>query len=102
MKDKCWSCGLCCKLFLINLNENEYKSGKFKTVFEKFGIIDDFKKASGCGANILAQKKDGACVYLKNNLCSIHEERPSVCRKFFCTTKNKKYEGMIKIIKEAL
>lgn len=102
MKNKCWACGLCCRLFLINLNEKEYKSGKYKTVFEKYGIIEDFKKAARYGANIIAQKEDGSCFYLKGELCSIHKTRPVVCRKFFCTSKNKDYKEMNRILKEAI
>ena len=97
----CTDCGACCKLFLINLTEEEYKSGTFKTQFEEFGLIDDFSKAEECGANILAQKKDGSCIYLKDKLCSIHTKRPKHCREFFCDSKKKKYKGMIKEIKYA-
>jgi putative endonuclease len=99
-EDKCKQCGLCCRLFLINLNEKEYRSGKYKTQFEKFGLIDNFPKAAVCGANILKQKKDGSCIYLKGNKCSIHEARPQVCRGFFCNSKLKKYQGMIRQIEE--
>lgn len=94
MKNKCDKCGLCCKLFLINLNEEEYKSVKYVTVFKDLEIIEDFKKASSVGANILAQQEDGSCIYLKGKLCSIHKTRPVVCRKFYCTSKNKKYTEM--------
>jgi len=51
---KCQMCGVCCKLFLINLTESEYKSKKYKTQFDEFEFIDDFKEAEMCGANILA------------------------------------------------
>lgn len=98
--DKCSRCGICCGIFLINLSEEEYKSGKFKTQFENFGLIDDFKKASLCGANILKQKKDGSCIYLKASKCSIHKRRPKVCRQFFCASKLKKFKNMIQQIEK--
>jgi len=94
----CDQCGVCCKLFLINLSKEEYFSGVYKTLLEKFGLINDFKLASECGANILKQKKDGSCFYLKKNSCSIHQIRPQVCRKFFCASKAKKFQNMIKEI----
>ncbi|MFA5933228.1 MAG: YkgJ family cysteine cluster protein [Microgenomates group bacterium] len=97
---KCDQCGVCCTLFLINLSEKEYYSGKFKTQFEKFGVIDNFSLASESGANILKQKKDGSCFYLERNCCSIHEIRPQVCRKFFCDSKNKKFQKMVEEIKD--
>ncbi len=100
MADNCFECGICCKLFLINLNEEEYKSGNYKTQFEEFGLIDDFEEAELCGANIIKQQKDGSCVYLKKGKCSIHVTRPGSCRSFFCTSKNKDFKIMIDKINE--
>ncbi len=100
-KLKCKMCGLCCKLFLINLNKEEYYSSKYLTVFNDIEIIDDFKFASEYGANILKQKNDGSCIYLKNNICSIHEKRPEVCRNFFCMGTEDKYKEMRTIIEAA-
>ena len=93
---KCNQSGRCCKLFLVGLNEEEYKSGKFETELKEFGVIEDFEKAEECGANILKRREDGACIYLKDNMCSIHENRPEVCKGFFCNSKAKKWQGMIK------
>jgi Fe-S-cluster containining protein len=98
MINKCSQCGLCCRLFLINLSEEEYRFGKYKTQLEKFGMIQDFKKATSCGANILKQNEDGSCIYLKGNMCSIHKKRPQACRHFFCTSKSKKFKNMIETI----
>ena len=100
MINKCSQCGLCCHLFSVNLSKEEYQSGKYKTQLGKFGFIDDFQKAIACGANILKQKEDGSCVYLKKNKCSIHKIRPQACREFFCTSKLKRFERMIKQIKK--
>ncbi len=94
---KCSQCGVCCALFLINLSEKEYRSKRYKTMFP--GFVKDFDEACQIGANILAQKEDNNCIYLKNKKCSIHQRRPSVCRKFFCKSKDKKYKEMIKEIK---
>jgi len=100
MINDCTQCGLCCRMFLINLTEEEYKSGKYNTQFEEFGLIDNFSKATSCGANTLKQKGDGSCIYLKNNKCSIHNIRPQACREFFCTSKQKRFKEMIRQIKE--
>lgn len=97
MIKKCDQCGECCKLFFINLNEEEYKSGKFKTVFGD-RLTLKFSEIRNCGANFLAKREDGSCIYLKDNNCSIHKNRPQVCRKFFCKLSNKKYEKMREII----
>ena len=101
MSRKCLQCGLCCRLFLINLSKAEYKSGKYQTMFGKSGMVENFSEARKYGLNLLAQNKNGSCVYLKNNLCSIHENRPSVCRKFFCQSKSLKFAGMRKMIDRA-
>jgi len=95
---ECSKCGVCCKLFWINLTEEEYKSGKYKTQFEEFGLEKDFEEAEMCGANIISQNKDGSCIYLIDGKCSIHKTRPQSCRNFFC--KNTKFTNMIKKIKE--
>jgi len=95
---KCSQCGICCKLFLINLTEEEYKSGKYKTQFDEFEFVEDFEEAELCAANIITQKEDGSCTYLHNSKCSIHSTRPLSCRKFFCVDPN--FESMNKKIKD--
>ena len=95
---KCLQCGVCCKLFYINLTEEEYRSGKYKTQFDEFEFVEDFEEAEMCAANIIAQKEDGSCIYLEGGKCSIHDTRPLVCRKFFCEDSN--FESMNKKIKD--
>lgn len=97
----CSMCGLCCQLFLINLNEEEYYSDEYFTVFDSTEIFDDFSMARECGANLLKQRKDGSCIYLEKSKCSIHEHRPAVCRGFFCSGAENKYEEMRKIVEVA-
>jgi len=96
----CSRCGICCRLFLINLTEEEYRSKKYKTQFEEFRLTKDFQEAEMCGANIITQKDDGSCIYQIEGKCSIHDKRPEACRAFFCDSKDPKLEGMIRIIKE--
>ncbi len=100
-KFKCKKCGKCCKLFLITLTETEYNSEKYKTQFEKFGLIKDFNLAEECGANIIEQNEgDDSCIYLKHDRCSIHKIRPEACKEFFCMSKNEKFKEMIKDIEK--
>ena len=101
ISDKCSECGECCKLFLIDLNEEEYRSRVFKTQFDRFGFIEDFNQAEECGANILEQDSEGCCIYLKDGKCSIHETRPEACREFFCTSKDERFKKMIGMINKA-
>jgi Fe-S-cluster containining protein len=79
----------------VNLTQDEYLSGKYKTQFGKSVVFKTFKQALFCGAATLKQKQDGSCIYLKNNKCSIHQTRPQVCRGFFCTSNSPKYSSMI-------
>jgi len=51
--------------------------------------------------HILDKNPDGSCIYLKNNLCSIHSSRPTVCQNFFCSTKSKKFQEMVKMIQDS-
>ena len=69
-------------------------------MFESFGVVDDFGDAEIDGSNILAQHDNGSCIYLKDGKCLIYDKRPEVCRKFFCDSEDKKFEGMIKKINE--
>jgi len=91
-------CGVCCKLFLINLSEEEYCSGNYKTVSDNFEFDDEFIDIKSYGGNILIQNDDGSCIYQKDNKCSIHKKRPIVCRNFYCTSKNKRFKSMIEKI----
>jgi Fe-S-cluster containining protein len=86
---------------LINLDEKEYYSGDYLTVFDALETINDFALANECGANILKQIEDGSCIYLQSDKCSIHERRPRVCREFYCTGTEKEYAGMREIIAKA-
>jgi len=85
---------------LINLNEDEYSSGKYLTHLAEFGFFNDFAQAEMCGANIIAHKADNSCCYLENQKCSIHNFRPQACRGFFCSSSEKIYQGMISQIKK--
>ncbi len=94
----CSQCGICCRLFLINLTQKEWMSSDYKTELKEFDLNNDFNTVQNYGGNILSQKKDGSCIYLNNNLCSIHKKRPRSCRNFFCSSTSKKFKGMIRMI----
>ena len=98
--DKCNKCGVCCKIFHINLTKEEYGSKKYKTVFESIEHVNDFLEAEMIGANIVAKNEDESCIYLKNGICQIHENRPQSCRNFFCNSKKEEFKEMIKEIEE--
>ena len=70
-------------------------------MFEEFGFVDDFEEAERSGSNILAKNDDDSCIYLKDGKCSIHNERPQVCRKFFCDSTDERFKGMVEKIRSA-
>lgn len=96
----CSQCGVCCRLFAINLTKEEYFSGKYDTQFKEYDLGLDFDQIQECGGNILSQKSDGSCIYLKGKLCTIHQTRPQVCREFCCDTKLRKFKGMVEIVRK--
>lgn len=67
-------------------------------MFDEF--VEDFEEAEMVGANLLEQKEDGSCIYLKDTTCSIHDRRPAVCKPFFCNSKEPRFQEMIAIIEE--
>ena len=96
---KCQSCGVCCKLFVINLNQEEYESGKYKTFFASFGKMA-FSEAELVGGNLIKQHEDESCIYLLDERCSIHDDRPQVCKEFFCDSDDEWYQEMIEKIRK--
>jgi len=96
----CSQCGICCKLFLINLTKKEWKSGKYNTELKEFDSDNKFEIIQKYGGNILRQNKDGSCIYLNKNICSIHNDRPQFCKDFFCSSTSKKYKNMLDTIRK--
>lgn len=96
----CYKCGICCRLFLINLTEKEWLSGRYATDLKIFPPEESFINIQKYGGNILKQKKDGSCIYLGNRLCTIHKDRPQACRNFSCRSHLAKYKDMIKMIRK--
>jgi len=94
IKTSCESCALCCKLFLINLNEKEFYSGIFQTELITDEHFNDFETIEEYGLNIVKKNEDGTCIYIKDKKCSIYENRPQVCRDFFCGSDKAEFKGM--------
>tara|TARA_Y100000310_G_scaffold251715_1_gene258284 strand:+ start:2235 stop:2546 length:312 start_codon:yes stop_codon:yes gene_type:complete len=95
---ECNQSGVCCRLFLINLNEQEYLSEEFDTELQEFGLLS-FNEAQESGSHFLKQQKDGSCIYLKDNKCSVHSKRPEACREFFCESTEERFKGMVEEVK---
>ena len=74
---KCEDCSepKCCKKFFVPLTPHEYKSGKYK--------IDKKRKEKGF-IQLATKENSNECIYLKNDKCSIWNNRPEVCREYHC------------------
>jgi len=99
LSNACRSCGSCCRLFLINLTEKEFNSGAYLTGSDSLDHFDDFASIEEFGLNILKKNEDESCIYLKDNKCSVYENRPEVCRDFSCGSDRNEFSEMIEEIK---
>ncbi len=72
----------------------ELNSGIFVTETDAWMDFEEFSEIEEYGLNILKKKPDGTCVYLKKGRCSIYENRPQVCRGFFCRSDKPEFSGM--------
>ncbi|MDD3044123.1 MAG: YkgJ family cysteine cluster protein [Candidatus Delongbacteria bacterium] len=101
MINKCRGCAVCCTLFPVPLNSKELYSGKYQTETDAWRDFEDFSEIEEYGLNILKKNPDGSCVYLKELRCTIYENRPQVCRDFFCGSDKPEFEGMADEINNA-
>jgi Fe-S-cluster containining protein len=81
---------LCCRYpWKVNLDKEEFSSGQYDA-FQFCSLLNQLcdKPNIACEfrSYLLNKKEDGSCIYLdQNNLCSIYENRPEVCRETVCT-----------------
>jgi Fe-S-cluster containining protein len=70
-KVPCGTCTACCKSgYAVDLTPEETKRLPH--------VLND------CGEPILPRREDGSCTLLKDERCSVYEERPVSCRKYDC------------------
>ncbi|MBD3262109.1 MAG: hypothetical protein GF334_10670 [Candidatus Altiarchaeales archaeon] len=69
-KFQCLMCGNCCRLRIIELDEEDVEKLKKQG---RQGFTD---------SNRFILRDRGRCVFLKNDKCTVHECRPRVCREF--------------------
>jgi Fe-S-cluster containining protein len=85
----CNGCTLCCrKWHMVALMPGHDDASQYETI--QYGDV-----------TMLAFQKNGDCVYLKDDKCSIHGRAPAVCREFDCrlvfmTTTRKQRKQMMK------
>ncbi len=88
----CHQCGDCCRSFPVSLSDAEretYSKRDWKDVLPDHAgpVFDEVSRGGGKVASLLKRQPDGACVFLRDNLCQIHaklgmQEKPLACRLF--------------------
>src|SRR3954466_3796378 len=76
---KCGSCTACCRSEIIMLVDGDDPS-QYETI--ELATPNPFTGAEVTLA--LKHRPDGACVYLGDAGCTIHDRRPKICRVFSC------------------
>lgn len=64
---------ICCKQLSVNLYFNDFINYDYEFTEDENSI--DYH---------IARNKDGSCIYLKNNKCSIYNDRPIDCKEYCC------------------
>lgn len=86
VKFRCKMCGSCCRR-LLNLEITAYdivnwwEMGRTDIIAHLIAIQDEVAKSYGAPLIFTFPRRgDGACIYLRNNICTIHEVKPLACR----------------------
>jgi Fe-S-cluster containining protein len=75
---ECKKCGLCCLFVEVNMKHNSFD--KEWMDFITTTRPDNFIFANNNKTLKIVQR----CKYLKDNQCSIYENRPEKCKNYFC------------------
>jgi len=83
---RCKMCGSCCRR-LLNLEITAYdivnwwEMGRTDIIAHLIAIQDEVAKSYGAPLIFTFPRRgDGACIYLGNNICTIHDVKPLACR----------------------
>lgn len=78
----CLRCGRCCK-FEVVISESELKIIEEKYP-EKINEVERIRKynqiSRGLYSLLFSTEKCSECIFLKNNLCTIHNYKPALCK----------------------
>lgn len=83
IENKCTNCNICC-IPRLPISNREIE------------VIKLYIKEN----NIKENTEKSKCPFLKNNLCSIYEVRPEVCKDFMCNKENKVIQEKIYTTRE--
>ena len=71
------------------LPPNPYPAGAVLAAFAQLSLDKD-----GAADIYLRHGEDGACLFLKEKICTVYQARPFVCRSHFCLAKSPRAEAL--------
>ncbi|NQY24066.1 MAG: YkgJ family cysteine cluster protein [Campylobacteraceae bacterium] len=78
----CDGCGAKCCSGLYGSNFSELTIDEFEKVYKHFVILFSFSEMGYLKANLIISRVTEHCVYIKNNICTIYDKRPNVCKNY--------------------
>lgn len=80
----CGGCTLCCRSgeLIVVTDEDAPPPGGWQLM--QGGVVEGLPEAVSGVLGALAQRPDGACVYVTEAGCAIHEYAPMICKAFTC------------------
>ncbi len=82
----CEGCGAKCCSGLYGSNFSQLLLEDFEEVYENFAILFTFGDMNYLKANIILTKEYEFCKYIKDNICTIYDKRPNVCKNYPLST----------------
>jgi Fe-S-cluster containining protein len=82
---KCQQCGKCCEEMAICISYSDFKRWEAenrKDILKEISFAEDFPKDTGFYFYKTILEPGSPCPFLKDNLCSIHDTKPTGCRGF--------------------
>ena len=83
---KCRNCNAeCCRTGAVALTSEECISDFYETKRRGLWQVNEIGDKECVGMAVILKRKNGICIYLtEDNLCSIYDKRPLVCRTYTC------------------
>jgi Fe-S-cluster containining protein len=78
----CEGCGAKCCSGLYGSNFSEITLEEFEKVYTNFAILFSFGDLHYLKANLILTKELEHCKYIKDDKCTIYDNRPSVCKTY--------------------
>ncbi len=78
----CEGCGAKCCSGLYGSNFSQLTLEEFQDVYQHFVILFTFGDMGYLKANLIISKGTQHCTYIKDNVCTIYDTRPNVCRTY--------------------